>query len=646
MRKLKLKSKLILGSLIMVIFVIVTSTIVVSIIVRRQSEQVSNDQIQKSLNIVRNDLLERKQKIFTDARQMATTDDLGSSIKFLRDYKSKNAATITGSTYKDVSNNIYQIGMTGGIWKTFVYDIDGDLIAFSIQKDGESYLMGHSCGGAETSFEYAVLKPGDKLRTESWQKSTQPPDDSIELKFKDSIPNDEKLVFQESEKNLCLVAYVPSIGIDYEEGTGNPIKRQFGFVMSFLRIDKPFATKMSELTGMKINVFLKDTLIIGDLKEYNRLDSSTSKDVQGEGDALKQEMLLNDIDIAGEEYFQGILHLYGDSGRAGAISALLSKDIVSENTWQMINLLSLVFIGCLLLIVPLAIFFSNSLSGSINRIINNLSDTAEQVYHASIQGSSSSNHLAEGASKQASSLEETSASLEEMSSMTKQNAEHAGQANNYTDEGVRNLENANRSMKILIKSMGEISDASNNVSNIIKTIDEIAFQTNLLALNAAVEAARAGEAGAGFAVVADEVRNLALRAAEASKNTQEMVIEIIGKVKNGSGIVQETDDQYRNVALSVQKIKELIDEISKASKEQAQGINQVNIAMAEVDKVTQMNASNAEGYAEASKKLNEYSTNLEKIVAELVPLIRGAGKEGNMASLQLNETEEKEVKNS
>ena len=646
MRKLKLKSKLILGSLTMVIFVMISSTIVVSIIVRRQSERVSNDQIHNALNIVRNDLLEKKQKILTDARQMATTGDLGSSIKFLRDYKSNDSATITGATYKKVSTNIYQIGMTSGMWKTFVYDIDGDLIAFSIQKDRENYLIGHTCGGKETTFQYAVLRPGDKIKTESWKKTAQSPDDSIELKFKESIPSDEKLVFKESEKNLCLVAYVPSIGIDYEKGTGNPIKRQFGFVITFVMIDKPFATKMSELTGMNINIFLKNIFIIGNIEEYNKLDSSTGKDVQGEGDALKQGILLNDINIAGGRYFQGILPLVDDSGRVGAISVLLSKDVVSENTLQMINLLSLVFIGSLLLIIPLAIFFSNSLSGSVNRIINNLGDTADKVYHASVQGSSTSNQLARGAAKQASSLEETSTSLEEMSSMTKHNAENAERANNYTDEGVRNLEDANRSMKTLVESMEEISDASNNVSNIIKTIDEIAFQTNLLALNAAVEAARAGEAGAGFAVVADEVRNLALRAAEASKNTQEMVMEIIDKVKYGSEIVQETDDQYRNVALSVQKIKELIDEISKASNEQAQGINQVSIAMTEVDKVTQMSTANADEYAKASEKLNEYSTSLKKIVVELVFLIRGAGKGGKMASLQLNETEDKEAENS
>ena len=626
MSKFKLKSKLILISLIMSIFVMVSSTVVVSIMVRRQSEQASNDQIRKALNIVQNDLSERKEKILTDTRQMATTGDLGSSIKFLREYKSNNSTTITKSTYEKISSNIYQIGMTGGIWKTYVYDIDGDLISFSIQKDGKSFLMGHTCSGTETSFEYAVLKNGEKLKAESWQKTTQSPDESIKLKFKNPIQNDEKLIFQEVDNNLCLVAYVPAIGTDYEEGTGNPIKRQFGFVATFLKIDKAFAAKMAGLTDMKINIFLKDALIIGDIKEYSRLESGIIKKDGAREDLLKQETALNTIDIEGESYFQGILPINSESGRVGAITTLLSKNIVSANTWQMIKLLTLVFIGCLLLIIPSAIFFSNSLTKPINRIIDNLSDTARQVYHASVQVSSSSHQLAEGASKQASSLEETSASLEEMSSMTKQNAENAQQANNYTNAGVDNLENANQTMKALIESMADISTASNNVAKIIKTIDQIAFQTNLLALNAAVEAARAGEAGAGFAVVADEVRNLALRVAEESNNTQEMVMEIIQKVDNGSGLVKETDEQYRGVALGVQKIKELIGEISSASNEQSQGIDQANIAMAEMEKVTQMNAANAEESADASEKLNGHSASMDKIVAELVPLIRGAGK--------------------
>jgi len=164
-----------------------------------------------------------------------------------------------------------------------------------------------------------------------------------------------------------------------------------------------------------------------------------------------------------------------------------------------------------------AFFITRSVTGTIGRVVEGLTEGADQVASASAQVSSASQELAEGASEQAASIEETSSSLEEMASMTKQNAANANQANALMNKTRQVVEQANGSMTHLIASMDEISKASEATSKIIRTIDEIAFQTNLLALNAAVEAARAGEAGAGFAVVADEVRNLAMRAAEAAK---------------------------------------------------------------------------------------------------------------------------------
>ena len=189
------------------------------------------------------------------------------------------------------------------------------------------------------------------------------------------------------------------------------------------------------------------------------------------------------------------------------------------------------------------------------------------------------------------------------------------------------VKQANASMGQLTESMEDISKASEETSKIIKTIDEIAFQTNLLALNAAVEAARAGEAGAGFAVVADEVRNLAMRAAQAAKNTAALIEETVKKVKGGAELVSSTNNAFTQVAASSSKVGDIVSEISEASREQSNGIEQVNVAITEMDRVVQQNAANAEQSAAASEEMSAQAEQLKEYVDDLVVLVTGKKEE-------------------
>jgi methyl-accepting chemotaxis protein len=273
--------------------------------------------------------------------------------------------------------------------------------------------------------------------------------------------------------------------------------------------------------------------------------------------------------------------------------------------------------------VLLAFFITRAISKPIDRVVNGLSAGAEQVSAASSQVSDSSQSLAEGSSEQAAALEETSSALEEMASMSQQNSDNAQQADNLMKEAVSVVGAANKSMVELKDAMARIDAASGETAKIIKTIDEIAFQTNLLALNAAVEAARAGEAGAGFAVVADEVRSLAMRAAEAAKNTQGLIEGNIQNIKQGSQIVTSTDEAFSKVEDSAQKVAELVAEIAAASAEQNQGIAQINTATVQMDKVTQQVASNAEESAAASEELSAQAVSMQDLVQDLVKLVDG-----------------------
>ncbi len=290
----------------------------------------------------------------------------------------------------------------------------------------------------------------------------------------------------------------------------------------------------------------------------------------------------------------------------------------------------------------LMFFFARSITNPINRIVEGLHEGADQVASASGQVSSYSQELAESSSEQAASLEETSSSLEEMATMTKQNADNAGQADNLTNGVNQVIGKATTSMGDLKSSMADISKASEETSKIIKTIDEIAFQTNLLALNAAVEAARAGEAGAGFAVVADEVRNLAIRAADAAKNTADLIKGTVKKIKGGSELVGTTNEGFIEVAQSAAKVSDLIQEINAASNEQAEGIEQVNKAVVEMDKVIQQNAANAEENASASEEMNAQADQMKGYVGELVAMVGGSadGKGTGRVSMAVHNAKE------
>ncbi len=276
-------------------------------------------------------------------------------------------------------------------------------------------------------------------------------------------------------------------------------------------------------------------------------------------------------------------------------------------------------------IAGILFFLTQSIVNPVNKIICGMEDGADQVASASAQVASSSQSMAEGTFEQASALEESSSSMEEMSSMTMKNAENAGLADGFMKEVNQVLSEAATSMNLLTDSMQEISRASVETSRIIKAIDEIAFQTKLLALNAAIEAARVGEAGAGFAVVADEVRNLAMRAAEAARDTEKLIAGTVKKVNSGSEFVSSSNDALSRVSESATRVGELITEISQASKDQSEGIVQVNNAIAEMETVVQQNVANSEESAAAAEEMNAQAEQLKLFVDDLMVIVTGRG---------------------
>ena len=316
--------------------------------------------------------------------------------------------------------------------------------------------------------------------------------------------------------------------------------------------------------------------------------------------------------------------------KLGTVEVFVTPQFVLDNLRsQLINSCIAFTILNLVLLIAVTISIRRIIIRPVGNIVNGLTESSQRVSSASDALSETSSSMAGNSSIHAAAIEETSASLEEMSATAYQNAENMNKARQMVNEASNILKKVDNHLNDMIQAIEDISKSSEQTNKIIKTIDGIAFQTNLLALNAAVEAARAGEAGAGFAVVADEVRNLAMRSAVAAKDTADLIEGTIKTVRNGSSLTQSTQKAFKeNMAIS-QRVGELIAEIAEASSQQALGIEQINKATAEMDRVVQQSAAESEETASASEEMKAQAGQMKSFVTDLVRIIGGKAKSGS-----------------
>ncbi len=296
---------------------------------------------------------------------------------------------------------------------------------------------------------------------------------------------------------------------------------------------------------------------------------------------------------------------------------------IRDSLNYMITITVIASILLVIIVTLIAVFVTKSITVPINDIISQLNIGSTQIDSAAGKVSETSQSVSSCATEQAASLEEVASSIEEMSSVSKSAADNAVTGNTNMRQAMLQVEEGAKAVSSITIAMEGISKSTEKINTIIHTIDEIAFQTNLLALNAAVEAARAGAVGKGFSVVAGEVRNLAQKAAGAAKDTADLIVSTVDQVKSGVHIVDDLKKRFEVIETSSTEAVRVINMITQSSSEQAQGIEQINIAISQMDKVTQENSSNAEMAASASIKLAEQSEQLMAIVTVLTNIVNG-----------------------
>ncbi|MGD8787729.1 MAG: ATP-binding protein, partial [Phycisphaerales bacterium] len=328
-----------------------------------------------AFNIVRYTISERQEKLLFDSRQMATLSDMGGKVKYITDSRPYFKYDTMRPTYVKIATGIYDIGITAGVWKTNIYDVNDNLMAFTIiEEKGSSLGYVHN----KDNIEMASLKPNEELTRESWLKQDSLPE-GIEYHFSGTISSKEEVHFRIIGDSLSLVASVPIMAMDYNSVTEKMEAKRIGTIVSVQKLDTAFVNKMSELSGVEINLFAADALVAGTYTGYKKFDLSKFEDVE-HGDTLATHtVMFNSVDLADGSYFQGILPIYHKSECVAAIVSLYSKDIARANTVQIIKLLSLVYLVGILLIVPITILVVvRGIINPIARIASMMRDIAHK----------------------------------------------------------------------------------------------------------------------------------------------------------------------------------------------------------------------------------------------------------------------------
>jgi len=612
--RLHIKTRMIINGVLSVTVSVFLAMLIVYILVHRQSHVSATKRINQALQVVAGQYKDMEADLLANAGTLSHQDSLVNQADVIQDLIAMGERL--ERTCIDLAVTLSEQAQALGITRSVVYSADGKwMAALKVGSDTARILFTKIPGSSQ--YVEARIPPKKRPMDLDFVTGTEPL--LFPLNYPMPIPTGAAMSREVERDILWLNVSAPLSYTMREAG------KQFGVILVSVPVGETFVQRVSDYTGTHVNLFLGSDLSVGDLKYYSKLDSEALEVRPNVGEAGMDQKsgLIRDFSSAGQSFIEGLFPLAGDGTQLGTVSILLSQEEFKKNVRQMLFWIFVIAVACLAMVTPFTSFFANSIAKPLRHAIQGLTEGADHISSAAHQVANSSQSLAESSSEQAASIEETASSLEVMSNMTKQNANHATEARAMMIETKQIVEKVTNHMNDMGVAIEEITKSSEETSKIIKTIDEIAFQTNLLALNAAVEAARAGEAGAGFAVVADEVRNLAMRAADAARNTATLIEGTIQAVSNGSELTNLTREAFADNVEIATKISQLVDEISESSQEQAQGIEQVNNVITQMDEVSQRNAANSEESAAAAEEMNAQALLISSYVDDLVLVSEG-----------------------
>ncbi|MBU2630455.1 MAG: methyl-accepting chemotaxis protein, partial [Proteobacteria bacterium] len=630
----KLKQKILSVIVLVVAIVMVISSLAVSYVIYQQNVTTTNTNIVVAVDNIKNKILEIQDDLVIRTNQTIRIFTVGENVKFIVEFKEKSGLGMTGTSFSSLANAAFALCSTSDINKMAVYDAKGELIAFSKKNAGGSMLVGYHYINPKRAFDYLLLKGDDQVEGNNWQTSEKINELGIPvLRTNFSSKATQKSVVK-TDNGLSIDVTIPVMVDVYNNKTDKMEPGFFGFVVVSKLLGRSFVRQMTELTNMKINIFAGDNLSVGDLAEYKTIAKSGLPDRIDFSWKLKnQVVVLNKTIVNDKNFIQGILPIYSNGHFDGAITALNSTQTIIDNTKQVVYVLVVVYLCCIVLIIPVALFVSGTIVKSILKVTQSLKDVAQgegdltkrieikskdeigelsQWFNLFIeklqamildiskssqalsrfanvtkeqsgQISDSSNDMSNITKTVTKSTTKMSSSITSISSVVGQASDKLDIVASSTEEMTATIneiaKNAETARIMSVDTGQKIKKAALQVNrlgvdikeiNVFReSINEISEQTNLLALNATIEAARAGDSGKGFAVVAGEIKELARQTAVATE-------DIKVKIENIQNSANITENEMASISQVFSDMNGVVNEIASSIEEQSAATKEIS----------------------------------------------------------------------
>ncbi|MDY7031870.1 MAG: methyl-accepting chemotaxis protein [Thermodesulfobacteriota bacterium] len=674
---MKIRSKLVLTGIFIVIISMMISTLITSLIVNKQNRESALRNLEQGFVVIKDYMEHKKKTLLKQTIQIASTEGLGIKVNVFTESKlNPDMSSVIESQNRDVAKTLYQTTLMENLWRTAVYDIDGDIMAFAVISEDETLLgyplrLPHSL-----TFKIKTIEKGEKSDQYNWTSVDRLTD--IEMVFRSPIPSDGTVEVVPIDDRMCMVSMAPIRSLEYIEKGQDIIEtdKTVGFIVTTYVLDSEFIKNLSRLTNTEVNLFAGDRLCAVHNTDNRTLERTVADVFQRKSVSKSDsdgELLIKDSLLRGEFFLEGLMPLYSKGKWIGTISSLHSKEIFHKNTSRMIKTLLLVSLVCILLVLPLTLVLSNIITKPINRIVQifhkvaggdltegiktrskdelgmlaqslntmvndlgklvkNTKKSGEELKKASSEIESSASEQSASASEQAVTTQEISATIQEMAISSKQMAQNmtlvvdaskntlntVEKANEVTQESMTGMAEIKESSKLSYGKIQSLGERSQAIGDIVEIIKDVSNQTHLLALNAAIEATKAGEAGKGFSLVAEEIRKLAENVAESTKEIKAIVTEIQNAVDSSIVAIEDETKKIEKGNQLVQDSKDLLKDINRMATESTEAAEEVSEAIRQQDMGTQEVSRSVLEIAEGFNQNAEEHIKISKSLAHIL----------------------------